>query len=247
MTTRRAANESKIGPSVELAKLEEPPVDLKSYIRRLRDAGATEVYVSSITAGGVFIEAATVEVAKARRSAITARSRRVVAMEEIEWESGGAAAFAEALDRLVTTFQQFDKISRFRFAASDMWLVAHAAKALVDARENDGPARLYERIIETGMVVTYARPFLESNEAPIGRKWWPRDKPERELHDELLGLRHEYHAHAGHTPRRRLENATTMLGREGRAMFVESWEELPSWKLRPDRRSRGTAGQHVQE
>src|SRR5207248_2420935 len=77
-------------------------------------------------------------------------------------------AFAEALERLVEMFQQFDRLSRFRLAASDMQLVTHAAKALIDARENDGPARLYERIIETGMVVTYARPFLKSNEAGAG-------------------------------------------------------------------------------
>jgi hypothetical protein len=81
------------------------------------------------------------------------------------------------------------------------------------------------------MVVTYARPFLESNEAGLGRRDWPKDG-DRALHDELVDLRHQYHAHATHTPRRTLLDSTALLGESGRPIFVESHEELPTWKLR---------------
>jgi hypothetical protein len=221
---------TKVGQSLSQLALDDPAIDLGPAVARLRAAGATEVYLASIMPNGVIFEASSAGVARTQRSGILARGRRVMATQEIDWDTGPHAV-RNALERLVTMFQQFDKIGRMRFAASDMRLVAEAAAALIDVHDNDGPARFYERIIETGMVVTYARPFLESNEAGIGRTWWPKDEAERELHDELIELRHEYHAHAAHTPRRRLENATTMLGREGRPMFAESWESLPTWKL----------------
>lgn len=217
---------------VELVGRADPPVDLEGYVARLRSAGATEVYVALESRGGVLVEASSADAAMDRPSAIVAKGRRVVAPERIRWEEGDTA-IADALARLTTMLQRFDKVSRFRLAASDMRLVAHAAAALVDAQENDGPARVYNRIIETGMVVTYARPFLDSNKAGIGRKWWPRDPAERELHDELVDLRDDYHAHAEHTAQRRLENAAEIFGELGRPMFVESWSMLPVWKLRP--------------
>jgi hypothetical protein len=222
----------KIGYSLaELAKTEEPPVDLEPRVKRLQDAGATELYLASITPKDGFFEATAAEVAKTQRAAAVVRSRRVMAYQEIPWDAG-TRSFQLAIDELVRIFQQFDRVSRFRFAASDMRLVAGAAEALIDARDSDGPARFYDRIIETGMVVTYARPFLPSNEAGITRKWWPKDESERKLHDEMLDLRHEYYAHAAHTPQRLLENTLSMLGREGRPVFAESWTELPTWKLR---------------
>jgi hypothetical protein len=52
----------------------------------------------------------------------------------IEWDAG-ADAFRKALDTLVDMIQQFDSLSRFRLAASDMRLVAHAAHALEDAHD----------------------------------------------------------------------------------------------------------------
>ena len=160
-----------------------------------------------------------------------AKGRRFVVTEMVE----PVAPLSEALERLVTLAQGFDKVTRFRLAASDMNLAVNAAAALVDADEGHGwSARVHQRIIETGMVVTYARPFVESNEAGLGRKWWPRDtEMDRELHDELVDLRNEYHTHARHTPRRRLENAASLLGDKGRPRWAESWERLPVWKLRP--------------
>jgi hypothetical protein len=222
----------KIGYSLaELANTEEPPVELKPRIKSLRNAGATEVILATMTPADAFFEASTAEVAKTGRAAVVVMSRRVTVRQEIPWDAG-TRSFQLALDELVRIFQGFDKVCRFRFAASDMRLAAGAAEALIDARDADGPARLYDRIIETGMVVTYARPFLESNEAGIGRTWWPTDAAERKLHDELIDLRNEYYAHAAHTPQRLLENTLSILGKEGRPVFAESWTELPTWKLR---------------
>ena len=212
----------------QLANNEQPPVDLESFLARLRAAGITEVYLASETPSGALIEASTVEAARSGRAVIMAKGRRIVASEQIGW----GAPLRDMLEQLAKLVQGFDKITRFRLAASDMRLAAHAAAALVDASESNGPARLFDRVIETGMVVTYMRPFLESNEAGLGKSWRPRDPADRELHEELDDLRNEYHAHAAHTPRRRLENTTTMFGDEGRPRFAESWEHIPSWKLR---------------
>jgi hypothetical protein len=232
MARGRVSAPTDVGYSLrELADTEQPPVELDEWVARLRTAGATEVVLTSETPGGAFVEVTTADVSRSHRSVIFAKSRRVTASQEIEWKTG-STAFRNALEALVVMFQQFDKVGRFRFAASDMGLVVGAADALVDARERHGPARAYERIIETGMVVTYARPFLPSNEAGIGESWWPKDPDDRELHDELVDLRNEYHAHAGHAPHRRLENTTAIFGDDGRPMFAESWEELPAWKLR---------------
>ena len=129
-------------------------------------------------------------------------------------------------------FHTFETMTRFRLAATDMRLAANAAAALIDANENDGPARVWQRVIETGLVTTYARPYLRSNKARLPKKSLPPVGPDRELHNELLELRSEYYAHAAHTPRRYLENATATFGEEGRPKFTESWERLSTERLR---------------
>jgi hypothetical protein len=91
--------------------------------------------------------------------------------------------------------------------------------------------RIWRRVIEKRMVVTFVRPYLESNEAGIGRSWRPKDD-DVELFDELVELRHEYHGHATHTARRCLEFTNELLGLEGRPLVAESWEELRADKLR---------------
>ena len=214
---------------VELAAGQDPPVDLAPFIKRLRKAGATRVYVASVMDTGVFFEASSADEARGGSSAIVADARRFTFSEMIGWE-GSPPVFAEALGRLVANFEQFDTLSRFRLAASHMRLTAQTAEALIEAQENDGPARVHDRIMETGMIITYVRPFLASNEAGIGERWWPKGES-RTFHDEMVDLRHEYHAHAAHTPQRRLENVTSLFGDVGRPMFSEQWSYLPTWKL----------------
>jgi hypothetical protein len=226
----RRPNVKVSGPLVDLAAQAEPPLDLKPYVGRARKAGATELYVAAATPQRpAWVEVSSADVARELDAAICVRGRRVLAYQEILWVLGGGAV-RDALDRVVKSFQAYDEIARFRFAATDMGLVVEAARALIDAREADGPARLWERTIETGMVVTYARPYIKSNDVFVGEKWWPRDG-DRELHHELMDRRDEYDAHIGRTPRRALENTAALLGYEGRPIWEEAWEQLPLFKL----------------
>jgi hypothetical protein len=112
----------------------------------------------------------------------------------VDWKTT-AAPLREAIDNMLAEFECYDRIRR---AASDMELAAHAATGLIEARDQRGSARVFERVIETGMIVTYARPFLPSKEAGLGERWLPEDEAGRMLHDELIDLRGEYHAHAEH-------------------------------------------------
>jgi hypothetical protein len=81
------------------------------------------------------------------------------------------------------------------------------------------------------MIVTYARPFLQSNKAGLGERWWPEDDAGRKLHKALVDLRGEYHAHAERTAHRRIE---IMHGFRtgGRPTVAESWSELSVDELR---------------
>jgi hypothetical protein len=123
-------------------------------------------------------------------------------------------------------FTGYDQISRLRLAATDMGLVAHAAAGLIDAHAHHGPARVFQRVIETGMVVIYARPFLASNDARLGDRWRPEDEASRTLHRKLLDLRDEYYAHAEHTPHRMLE-VMHGVSPSGRPILTEAYTHLP--------------------
>jgi hypothetical protein len=203
-------------------------LDLAPYLARMRGAGIADVRVDQRTPSGVMFEVSSAEGARAADAVIAAHGRRFLVTESIDWTA--TTPIRGALDRLVPLVQGFDRVTRYRLAASDMRLAADAARGLVEAAEEDGPARLFDRVIETGMVVTYMRPYLESNEAPVGRKLWPNGEDDLALHYELDDLRNEYHAHAGHTPRRRLE--ITGHGANGRPTFSESWTRLPVHRLR---------------
>jgi hypothetical protein len=216
---------------VELAAADDPPTELEPYLARLRNGGATELGVGALTDSGAIIPVSTTDQAGGRDRMVISRSSRVVAFWPIGLPPRTTAPMRQALEGLLVTFEGFDQISRLRLATTDMQLVAHAADGLIEARDQRGAARIFERIIETGMVVTYARPFLPSNEAGLGRRWWPQDDAGRELHEELVDLRGEYHAHAEHTPQRRLEMLTGFT-QSGRPLLVESWSQLPIEKLR---------------
>jgi hypothetical protein len=44
----------------------------------------------------------------------------------------------------------------------------------------------YERVLETGLIVTYARPYLESNKLRVGKRWLPESGADREFHQWLI-------------------------------------------------------------
>jgi hypothetical protein len=181
--------------------------------------------------GGPFVEVTNAAAAFGRpSSAIVASIGRLATIEIIDWSEN--APFTKALDQTLRAVERFDRVGRFRFAATDMNLAARAADGLMDAIENDGPARIFDRVIETGMIVTYARPFLGGNVAGVGAKWAPKAESDRALHDQVLELRHEYHAHADHTSERQLERADFVSHSDRRPLYLESWTQLPTDTLR---------------
>ena len=150
---------------------------------------------------------------------------------EVNW-TASAAPITDALDELAVSLERFDRIARLKRAAVDMEPVEHAAEGLIEARENRGEARYFERVIETGMVVTYARAFAGTNRAGLDDADARIDQHDRELHDELVSLRNRYHAHADHTPEWTLTDTRRLLAVPGRPLFSEQWSQLPAAKLR---------------
>lgn len=142
------------------------------------------------------------------------------------------APVAAALVRLAEYLERFDQLRRLRLAGIDMRLAQKTARELAD---RTGPARLYERVLETGLVVTYARPYLESNKSGgVGRKreWRPVSAAERALHDWIIDeLRHTYHAHADRTPHRTLIDTAALLGIDGPPTLAESSRPLSDSEL----------------
>lgn len=141
----------------------------------------------------------------------------------------GPTPTGDALARLCSWVERYDLLRVLRLGATDMELAAAAARALAD---EDGPARLWARVLETGLVVTYARPYLEANTRAVGRKWWPREPADRELHERIIkDVRSPYHAHTDRTPHRTLVDTAAMLGREGPPTFAEGWSRLSTAEL----------------
>lgn len=234
MTRRRKRPPLEPSPLlVELAAADDPPTDLRTFLGRFADAGAVELYVACHAEDGLMFAISSLDQARDGETVVAGSSVRVaLATQPIDRQSS-STPLRDALEELVAALADYDRIARFQFAASDMELVAHAAEGLIEAREHrdrQAPARLFERVIETGMVVTYARPFLQ-NQPGLGGRWRPEDEAGRALHEELVALRGEYHAHAEHTRHRGLE---MMPGptESSRPILAESWSQLPVDKLR---------------
>jgi hypothetical protein len=134
-----------------------------------------------------------------------------------------------ALRRLVSHLEHFDQVRRFRLAAVDMRLVERTAKAMLASAES----RAFERVLETGLIVTYARPYLDSNKAGgVGGRWQPPPGPDRDFHRWVIDeMRHTYHAHADRTPRRTIMDTTELLGEDGPPTYSEAWWRLTRSEL----------------
>ena len=140
-----------------------------------------------------------------------------------------ATRVAAALDRLVTFLEQFDKLRRLTLAAIDMRLVEKAARAMLDGQV---PAPLL-RVVETGLIITYARPYLDSNRAGgVGGRWRPESGADRAFHQHVIDeLRDAYHAHADRTAHRTILDAAEFLELEAPPAYAESWRRLSSTDL----------------
>jgi hypothetical protein len=136
---------------------------------------------------------------------------------------GEAAPIAASLARLVEFLERFDELRRIRLAAIDMRNAEHAARGLLDQTD---AARVYERVLETGLVVTYARPYLKSNKASRLKDKWQPPARDRDFHRYVMDLRHRYHAHTDRSEYRSLTDAAAHLGLEGHSTYVETWQFL---------------------
>lgn len=109
-----------------------------------------------------------------------------------------------------------------------MQLVEATANRLLGDDEGD-------RVLETGMVVTYARAFVNGNRGGGVRDIngpWHRDE-DNEQHRALLILRGGYHAHADRTPLRTLVDTAAMLGLDHGPIFSERMSALNDDSLMP--------------
>jgi hypothetical protein len=203
---------------VDLAAHDTPPAELTEELRcRLQSAGVDELFPADFAA------------------------RKPLEPEEHERATGIGAAVdghpcaeplfdgptrtADALGRLCDFVQRYDRLRTIRLAAIDMGFVHDAARALLD--EEPAAARAFSRILETGIVVTYARPYLPSNRPPLGERLWPKGSEDRALHDKIVDdYRHGIHAHSHRTKRRTLLDTADLLGLEAPPTYAESWRGL---------------------
>jgi hypothetical protein len=105
---------------------------------------------------------------------------------------------------------QLRQAHRFEFAVRDMEEVAAAATWLM---KRAVPAN-NERVLLTGLIVSYGRPFTDQGVGAIdGRKFAPRDPDLRQLHERLLYERDRRFAHTDETPGRFIaENVRDLFG-----------------------------------
>jgi len=117
-------------------------------------------------------------------------------------------------DRLV------NEIRRFRSAASDMHHVALAAATLDELGLNEGAVR----VLHTGIVITYVRPFRSEGIGSLDEEEWaPQGRDARTLHDALVSLRNKVYAHPDRTPYRDIEDASALLMLRGGPTYAESY------------------------
>ena len=116
-------------------------------------------------------------------------------------------------------------LRRLVLAESDMRQAAVAAAHLAEQGRNMNG--LAERVMWTGLVVTYARPYLESNTlyAVTGRLAKPDDPSLRPLHADLLKRRNDLFAHNDETELREPIDVYAYLG-IGAGRFVEQYTPM---------------------
>jgi hypothetical protein len=115
------------------------------------------------------------------------------------------------------------EIDRLRLAASDMRQAAAGARHL-EAVAGGSTARMNadaELALETGVIVSYARPFTRQGIGQLDRAAWaPDDEAKARLHASLIRLRNIRYAHTDKTDLRSTEDVF------GEGRFSESWQPL---------------------
>lgn len=135
------------------------------------------------------------------------------------------------------------RLLALHLGASDMWDVWQSGRYLLGEDEEalghaDGLPEKVRRTLETGMIVSYARPFVDT------RRGLPQMKRARGLSDELrathkeiLVRRHTVYAHTDNTAHRRILELgdPTVLAewlRDPAATFTEEWHSPTDAGLR---------------
>jgi hypothetical protein len=95
--------------------------------------------------------------------------------------------------------------SEFEFSEGELRDPLRAAKRLILAAQDMGDAaeaateldvRHGSRVLETALVVSYARPWTASNSIePLGEQWLPSGRQDEGLHFDLMRLRDKLYAH----------------------------------------------------
>jgi hypothetical protein len=136
---------------------------------------------------------------------------------ESEWHR------TDRLDSVTSRDHVLAEIKRLRIAVADMQHAAGAARHMtgmangsLDRMHNDA-----KQALETGAIVSYARPFTRHGVGALDKdEWAPNLDDERRLHHALIELRHKRYAHTDKTGLRGIEDVF------GDGQFSHSWVEL---------------------
>lgn len=166
-----------------------------------------------------------------RRQRVSARARRSMSRAAATPRSARRSTGGSARTHSAPRSGPLSRVSRpgparpLPLRPSDMRTVAHAAEALIDAHEHDGPARLYERAIETGMVVSYAPAVRQVEQGGHRRRlvaagWNGRPGAPRPDHGAPERVPRARRTH----PRRALKNVAPIYEAPSGSRFAESRE-----------------------
>lgn len=99
------------------------------------------------------------------------------------------------------------------------WNRSRSPRKLAEVRLNEAA----ERVMHTGIVVTYLRPFYNAGIGTLDiDEWAPTDPDAARLHNALLKLRSKVYGHTDESPWRDVEDTSELLGLAGGPTFAES-------------------------
>jgi len=137
------------------------------------------------------------------------------------------------------------ELGRFVHAVRDMKDVAGGALFLRESLSDR-----VRSLLETGLVVTYARPFKKNDDGHALKGDWAPEEDDLLLgHCKLIRLRDKVYAHTDRTPEREAVNVTRILGIGGNRWSARRWLLPTEWldgivKLAEYQRARFELEQH---
>lgn len=218
----------RIGPSLfqmpawllALAEREPQTLDVEAANSRLHRAGVTEMEARE---------------GEQHPHALNVRGPALDVVVDVMWDESNAPVSA-ALAELVDFLEHYGPLIQLHVGSTDMELVADAARELARYRHVIGgdeepvhsPYTLIEGVLETGLIVMYARSF--TGRARLGDRWLPKEAADRVLHMKIMDER-QLHAHADWTGARTLVDTNKMLGIDGPPILAETRSQLSKQQL----------------